>query len=293
MKSINDELNEVARSVDEYLSRVVSYKDSDLEKIYSSMRYSLLNVGKRIRPFIVISIAESLGGSRVDAMPFAAALEMIHTYSLIHDDLPCMDNDDFRRGKPSNHKAFGEDIALLAGDALLTGAFSIAANSGLPSEICVKAIECISQSAGADGMIGGQLLDLDAEVNPPSEDRLLKIYSLKTGALLRAAAKLGCLSAKITDEAVFEKADCYAKNIGIAFQIIDDILDVCGDEKTLGKPIGSDEKNGKKTFVSFHGIDEAKKIASEMTREAVSAISEFPNNKKLVELAELLLNRQV
>ena len=291
--SVKDELNRVARSVDEYLSKGVCCKDADLEKIYNSMRYSLLDAGKRIRPFLVISVAESLGGQAEDAMPFAAALEMIHTYSLIHDDLPCMDNDDFRRGKPSNHKAFGEDIALLAGDALLTGAFSVAASSYLPSDICVKAIACLSAAAGADGMIGGQLLDLEAEINLPDEERLRKIYSLKTGALLRAAAKLGCLAAKITDSAVFEKADRYARNIGTAFQIVDDVLDVCGDEKTLGKPIGSDEKNGKATFVSFHGIYEARKIASDMTKDAVLSISDFPNNEKLVELAYWLLNRQV
>ncbi len=292
LEFIKDELRITAGEVDAYLSRTVFSEDKDIERLYSSMRYSLLNAGKRIRPFIVLSVAQSLGGSKEDAMPFAAALEMIHTYSLIHDDLPCMDNDDFRRGKPSNHKVFGEDMALLAGDALLTGAFSVITKTSLSADVRIEAVKSLADAAGADGMIGGQVLDLDAEINAPSENRLRKIYAMKTGALLRVAARLGCLAAGVEDASVFDKADCYARNIGTAFQIIDDILDVCGDEKALGKPVGSDEKNGKITFVSFYSVEEATKIASDMTSEAIAAIANFPNNKKLIELAEFLLSRQ-
>ena len=287
----NAELTE--KEIEKIISSVAEKTEKGFEVLPDSMLYSANGGGKRIRPTLTIEFCKLFAGDVKAALPLAAAVELVHTYSLIHDDLPCMDNDDMRRGKPTNHKVFGEATALLAGDGLLTLAFSVICSSEeLSSEAKVKAVKMLADFAGANGMIGGQLLDLEAEITPPSEERLLKIYELKTGALLRAAAKLGCLAAKITDDAVLEKADCYAKNIGIAFQIIDDILDVCGDEKTLGKPIGSDEKNGKKTFVSFHGIDESKKIASEMTKEAISAISDFTNNEKLVELAEMLLNRQ-
>ena len=292
MEHIKKELKITAQNIDTYLSNNVFSDDRDLSVLYNSMRYSLLDAGKRIRPFIVLNVAESLGGDKEKAMPFAAAIEMVHTYSLIHDDLPCMDDDDFRRGKPSNHKAYGEDMALLAGDALLTKAFEMITLADLPSDICIQAVKCLSFAAGADGMIGGQVLDLEGERIRPDETKLNKIYSLKTGALLRSSAKLGCLAACVKDQATLEKADCYAKNIGMSFQIIDDILDKFGDEKALGKPVGRDEKNGKITYLSFHDCDEAMKIAKELTGTAINAISDFPKCDKLVELANFLLERK-
>ena len=292
LKNIQNELKITAQSIDTYLDNNVFSKDESLRVLYESMRYSLLDAGKRIRPFIVISMAQSLGADIEKAMPFAAAIEMIHTYSLIHDDLPCMDDDDMRRGKPSNHKAFGEDIALLAGDALLTLAFETVACADLPSDIRIQAVRCLSEAAGADGMIGGQVLDLEAEKISPDEARLNKIYSLKTGALLRASARLGCLAASVTDKAILDKADEYAKGIGTSFQIIDDLLDRYGDEKLLGKPVGSDEKNGKVTYLSFYDYSSAKSIAQSLTQSAIDAISDFPKNENLVELANFLLNRE-
>ena len=223
------DIKAVAEKVNDYLAQNVISKDSDLSLLYDSMRYSLLDSGKRIRPYIVISVARALGASDEAAIPFAAALEMIHTYSLIHDDLPCMDDDDFRRGRPSNHKAFGEDIALLAGDALLTKAFETVSFSCASCETKIEAIKVLSVAAGADGMIGGQLLDLDAEKNPPTIQALLKIYSMKTGALLRAAAQLGYLASENKSEEISHALGVYAANIGTSFQIVDDVLDKYGN----------------------------------------------------------------
>jgi geranylgeranyl pyrophosphate synthase len=290
---MKNDIKAVAEKVNDYLSQNVISKDSDLSLLYDSMRYSLLDSGKRIRPYIVISVARALGASDEAAIPFAAALEMIHTYSLIHDDLPCMDDDDFRRGRPSNHKAFGEDIALLAGDALLTKAFETVSFSCASSETKIEAIKALSVAAGADGMIGGQLLDLDAEKNPPSIQALLKIYSMKTGALLRAAAQLGYLASKNKSEEISHALDVYATNIGTSFQIVDDVLDKYGNAEDLGKPIGSDEKNGKVTFVSFYSREEALDIAAKMTHEAICAIKNLPQSDNLVKLAKYLLERNV
>ena len=290
---MKNDIKAVAEKVNDYLSQKVMSKDSDLSLLYDSMRYSLLDSGKRIRPYIVISVARALGASDDVAIPFAAALEMIHTYSLIHDDLPCMDDDDFRRGRPSNHKAFGEDIALLAGDALLTKAFETVSFSCASSETKIEAIKVLSVAAGADGMIGGQLLDLDAEKNPPSIQALLKIYSMKTGALLRAAAQLGYLASENRSEEISHALDVYATNIGTSFQIVDDVLDKYGNAEDLGKPIGSDEKNGKVTFVSFYSREEALNIAAKMTHEAICAIKNLPQSDNLVMLAKYLLERNV
>lgn len=265
-------------------------------ELYSSavnaMRYSLLSGGKRIRPILLLEFYSLFGGRAEGALNFAAAIEMIHTYSLIHDDLPCMDNDDMRRGKPSCHKAFGYDTALLAGDALLTHAFFAAANAAdIPPERVSRAISVLAQKAGIYGMVGGQVMDLDFEKNGANGEELTAMYIKKTSCLLEAAAMCGAVLAGADEETV-KKAEEYAENLGLAFQITDDILDCTADEKTLGKPIGSDKKNGKTTFVTLLGLDGAKQRAALLTKKAEDILNGFSGDTSyLKELTEYLLNR--
>lgn len=265
-------------------------------ELYSSavnaMRYSLLSGGKRIRPILLLEFYSLFGGRAEGALNFAAAIEMIHTYSLIHDDLPCMDNDDMRRGRPSCHKAFGYDTALLAGDALLTHAFFAAANAAdIPPERVSRAISVLAQKAGIYGMVGGQVMDLDFEKNGANGEELTAMYIKKTSCLLEAAAMCGAVLAGADEETV-KKAEEYAENLGLAFQITDDILDCTADEKTLGKPIGSDKKNGKTTFVTLLGLDGAKQKAALLTKKAEDILNGFSGDTSyLKELTEYLLNR--
>lgn len=265
-------------------------------ELYSSavnaMRYSLLSGGKRIRPILLLEFYSLFGGRAEGALNFAAAIEMIHTYSLIHDDLPCMDNDDMRRGRPSCHKAFGYDTALLAGDALLTHAFFAAANAAdIPPERVSRAISVLAQKAGIYGMVGGQVMDLDFEKNGANGEELTAMYIKKTSCLLEAAAMCGTVLAGADEETV-KKTEEYAENLGLAFQITDDILDCTADEKTLGKPIGSDKKNGKTTFVTLLGLDGAKQKAALLTKKAEDILNGFSGDTSyLNELTEYLLNR--
>jgi geranylgeranyl diphosphate synthase type II len=290
--SLENDIKNTADEINDYLKSVFSYDDEDFKIICDSVNYSLLNGGKRIRPFILISFCEMFGGKREKAIAFASALEMIHTYSLIHDDLPCMDDDDQRRGKPSNHKVYGEANALLAGDALLTEAFSVALKADLPAETLVLAIKTLSSAAGYEGMIGGQVMDMSPELLQKDVEKLKKMYSLKTGKLISAAAILGCLAANVRDEATLKSAERYAQKIGLAFQIVDDLLDKFGTEEDLGKPIGSDDKNDKTTFLLFASPEEARAYAKKLTEEAVSEIERYSGNEKLVSLAYLLLERK-
>lgn len=289
---LKNDIKNVADEVNSYLEKIFSYGDQDYKIICEAANYSILNGGKRIRPFILISFAEMLGAKKEKALPFAAALEMIHTYSLIHDDLPCMDNDDYRRGKPSNHKVYGEANALLAGDALLTEAFSVVIKADLPSDTLLRAVEVLSSSAGYKGMIGGQVMDMSPLLLREDIEKLKKMCALKTGKLISAAAILGCLSANVNDEAVLKSAECYAQNIGLAFQITDDLLDKYGTQQELGKPVGSDDKNDKTTFLTFMSPKDAQAYAKKLTEEAIEQIKDFKNNEKLVALAYLLLNRK-
>ena len=227
-------------------------------------------------------------------MPFAMAVEMIHTYSLIHDDLPCMDDDDMRRGKPSNHKVFGEAYALLAGDALLTNAFEIASsNEYADAKATVTAVKLIAKAAGDAGMIGGQFLDLEGEMIHLSLDQLLLLHNLKTGRMIELSAVLGCIAAGFGEKTKeFECVREYAKRIGLAFQVIDDVLDVEGDEKTVGKTLKSDAENQKTTFLSFFDVERAKRYAESLTVEAKMEISKIRGSETLCELAEYLLTRK-
>ncbi len=262
------------------------------KKVVDASRYSLLLGGKRIRPALVIEFCLISGGSTESAIDLAVALEMIHTYSLIHDDLPCMDNDDMRRGKPSCHIAFGEDIALLAGDTLLTKAFSVIVDCDLSAEQRIKAVGLLADYAGVNGMIGGQVLDLSFESSSPDAEQLTEMYSLKTAALLICAASLGFVSADKYTEENLKFAKEYGYNLGLAFQIIDDILDCTADEALLGKPVGSDEKNEKTTFVSLYGIEKARIIAKDMTEKALQVLDRIDGDTEVLKnLTEYLLKR--
>ena len=276
----------VDAALDEYL------KPSENEKIYDAMRYSIFAGGKRLRPIIMIMTAKMLGAEPETVMPFACAMEMIHTYSLIHDDLPSMDNDDLRRGKPTNHKVYGEAIAILAGDALLTKAFETAASynvSGVCKKSVLKAMAVLAQSAGADGMIAGQVIDIDSKNE--DEQLLKKLHSLKTGAIIRASGVIGAILAG-ADEKQIAAVDYFCRNIGIAFQIQDDILDVVSSEEELGKPIGSDAENGKSTYITLFGREKADEMAEDYTKKAIDSLNIFENNEELISLAEKLMKRR-
>ena len=255
-----------------------------------AMSYSLLSGGKRIRPVLVLETCRLFGGRIEAALPLACGLEMIHTYSLIHDDLPCMDDDDLRRGKPTNHKVFGEASAVLAGDGLLTAAFETVAGAELPPERVVRAVRVLASAAGPAGMVGGQVLDLLGEGHSLSREEIVQIETLKTGCLLEAAARLGAIAAGSTREQE-EAAAEYARGVGLAFQIRDDVLDVLGDETEFGKPIGSDAASGKATFVSLCGLDVCEALIAEHTRRAVAAVERFPNSGFLCDLARTLAGR--
>ena len=280
----------------ELLSYLPKVENENIQKLVSAMEYSLMAGGKRVRPMLVLEFAKLCGGSEEAAMPFACAIEMIHTYSLIHDDLPCMDNDDLRRGKPTNHKVYGEATALLAGNGLLTLAFETALSAKAIElngyEKCAQAAKVLALYEGANGMLGGQMIDLESEGKSVSVDHLKEMDNKKTGALMIAACKLGCISAGATKEQL-DAACSYADNIGLAFQIIDDILDITSSTETLGKPVGSDDENEKSTYAALLGIEECKKLSAELTENAVNALDIFENDtEKLRNFAYYLLNRK-
>lgn len=270
-----------------------AFENTENSVVLDAMNYSLKNGGKRIRPLLTLYFSELFGGDREAAIKLGCALEMIHTYSLIHDDLPCMDNDDMRRGKPSCHIAFGEANALLAGDALLTEAFFLATQSGIVPENANLAVKFLSEFAGVRGMVMGQVLDLQFENSEPNLDEIKKMYSLKTCALLKCACVLGYLTG---DKVNFEQIDkiCkYAENLGLAFQIKDDILDIISDSQTLGKPVGSDEKNNKPTFVRLYGLGKSKELVNSLTENAISILNSFNGqSEKIINLTLALAERK-
>mgnify|MGYP002731638813 CR=1 FL=1 len=263
--------------------------------VAEAMKYSLENGGKRIRPILVLEFCRLCGGSVEDALPFACAIEMIHTYSLIHDDLPCMDNDDMRRGKPSCHVKFKEHFALLAGDALLTHAFSFVLSSRCAQkepQRTLKALSILADGAGNLGMIAGQVIDLESEGKEISCDTLENMDKLKTGALIKASAAMGVVAAGGSEEQL-EKALLFASKLGHAFQVVDDILHLIGDVEALGKPIGSDAVSGKSTYVSLLGLEMSRIYAKKLTDEALSALEFFgEEGTYLKELSQKLLSRR-
>ena len=274
------------------LEKYLSVDEKRIPIIFDAMRYAVLGGGKRVRPFLAIEFCKLAGGKVEDVIPYACAIEMIHSYSLVHDDLPCMDNDDLRRGKPTTHKKFGYANALLAGDALLTYAFETAISGGNSPASKAAAVASLAKNAGAFGMCGGQQIDLYAEEHKIDFDELKYLHSLKTGALISCACELGCIAAEVDEDApLFKAAKEYAQSIGVTFQIIDDILDVVSDEATLGKPIGSDAEQGKTTYLSFMSIDEARARARELTDHAVEVLKPFDGSGALCEFAEYLCTR--
>ena len=274
----SDVLHQKADLINAYLDSNVSQKDNLQGIVYEAMRYSLLAGGKRIRPVLALAAGQVLGEQEARILPFACAIEMIHTYSLIHDDLPAMDDDDYRRGRYSCHKKFGEATAILAGDALLTMAFEIAAEGALALEDPkrgLRAIRHIALSAGTEGMIGGQIVDLDAETRAISESELRYLCERKTGALLRAPVLAAAAVAGAEETRSAALLLEYADTIGLAFQIKDDILDVEGDISVLGKATGSDAKDGKTTFVTLYGIQRSKTLLEDLTNRALAACDQL------------------
>ena len=289
IKTILSDYNKIIENaIDEFLPPA----ESNYKVLNEAMRYSLLLGGKRIRPALLLEFYKVCGGQGDNAVPFAVAIEMIHTYSLIHDDLPCMDNDDMRRGKLSNHKVFGEDIALLAGDGLLTHAFYTASKTdGIPAERVVKAINELAYFAGCYGMVGGQVIDLKSEGKSIDAALIEELNLLKTGGLLRASAKIGAILAGADNDKI-KAADNFSVNIGLAFQIVDDILDSCGDSSALGKPTGSDEKNGKSTFVALYGVEKCREMVTELTDNALVCLEAFEGDTEFLKgLAMYLAER--
>lgn len=260
--------------------------------LYEAMRYSLLAGGKRIRPVLTLEFCRQSCGDEKKALPMACAVEMIHTYSLIHDDLPCMDNDDLRRGKPTNHVVYGECTAVLAGDALQTAAFDAMLSADLDASAVVAATKVLANAAGADGMCGGQILDMEGEGKSLAINDINIIHSLKTAAMIKAACKIGVIAGGGTAEQL-KAADEYAECIGLAFQIRDDILDVTATTEEMGKTVGKDANSNKNTYAALLGIPECERIVAEMTEKAKAAVNgAFENTEFLCGLADMLADRK-
>lgn len=291
---IKEVLTDYAEMTERALDRYLPPTECLQKNVILAARHSLTAGGKRIRPALVMEFCRVCGGEPESALPVACAIEMMHTFSLIHDDLPCMDNDDMRRGKPSCHKAYGEATALLAGDALAIMPSQIIAQAAverkISTEAAVKIIALLNERAGIMGMIGGQVIDTENEGKKLPENILLEMYRMKTGALLEFCCRAGCIAAGAGADKQLA-AGTYALKMGLAFQIIDDILDVTADEKLLGKPVGSDSASGKYTYVTCVGIEKARQEAQRLTNEAIEQLGEFEGNEFLVGLTKMLLDR--
>ncbi|MCI8554458.1 MAG: polyprenyl synthetase family protein [Clostridiales bacterium] len=284
-QQLQEHWNRIEQALPEYLP---TGKDS----LSAAMRYACEAGGKRIRPVLTLEFCRLCGGDPAAALPFACAVEMLHSYSLVHDDLPCMDDSLLRRGKPSAHAAFGEAAALLAGDALLTAAFETIAGAEMEPAFVAGASLTLARAAGAGGMVGGQMLDLESEGKAIDLDTLEELQRGKTGALLTAACQLGCLAAGVTDVRL-EAAARFGSELGLSFQMVDDILDITSDRETLGKPTGSDQANEKATYVTLLGVEETRRRAASHTEEAEAALRTFGEEAKtLCRLAQALLQRE-
>ena len=289
------ELEAKVTSINERIYAFLPKEEGYQKTIFEAMRYSILAGGKRLRPMLMEETYKLFGGTGKIIEPFMAAIEMIHTYSLVHDDLPAMDNDEYRRGKKTTHKVYGEAMAILAGDALLNYAFETAFHA---FELCPqdslkigKALQVLGKKAGIHGMIGGQVIDVKETGKQIDREILDTIYELKTSALIEASMMVGAILAGATDEEL-EKVEQMASNIGIAFQVQDDILDVTSTEEVLGKPIHSDEKNEKTTYVTLYGIEKASAVVEERSKEAIALLHELPGeNDYLEELIIKLIHR--
>ncbi len=286
-------------TLESYRERIESFlqtclkDDSIPERLQSAMEYSLFAGGKRIRPILCLIWAELVSGAREHPLGFACSLECIHTYSLVHDDLPAMDDDDLRRGQPSNHIKYGQALAILAGDGLLTEAFSLMLSHDRHPERTLQAAAEVARAAGPRGMVGGQVLDILMTGKGQGDLEMLKsMHSLKTGALLRASCLSGAMLAG-ADQDDLSQADQYGTAIGLAFQIADDILDITGEEQAIGKPVGSDESRGKLTYPSLLGLDESKALGFRMVEQATTALEKYsgPQSQFLADLARYIMER--
>lgn len=285
---------EARRVTDARLKELLPAETAYPEVIHQAMAYSVFAGGKRFRPMLCLAACEAVCGSWQPALDAACAMECIHTYSLIHDDLPGMDDDDYRRGKLTNHKVFGEGMAILAGDALLTYAFEILADLAdeTNSRQVVRIIQEVSRASGTTGMVGGQVVDILSEQTKPTAELLQYIHNHKTGALIVASTRMGAILGG-ADEVQLEALTRYARNLGLAFQITDDILDVVGDARKIGKPVGSDEKNEKATFPALFGLEQSRTMAADAVQAAVDALAPFgAAGATLAQLARYLLSRE-
>ncbi len=278
---IHQYLDQQRQRIDQFLEKCLPDTLSDPEKLYESMRYSLLAGGKRVRPILTIASAQALGYDQDTVLPFAASLEFIHTYSLIHDDLPAMDDDDYRRGHPTNHKVYGDGMAILAGDGLLTMAFELCSqhedkNGFTPSQQ-LSIVRELAYGSGHQGMVGGQVMDIQAENQEVDLVHLQKIHSHKTGQLIRAAVRIGGIVGGASPNQM-QSLTGYAEDIGLAFQIADDVLNMVGTREELGKDAGTDEQRGKQTYPSFFGIDGSRKLAYECVERAVNRLESFDHH---------------
>ncbi len=287
-------ISDGATLINSELEKKYTDKSAILGGLQEAQRYSLLRGGKRIRPVLCLETCRAFGGDVNSALPFALALEMVHNYSLIHDDLPCMDNDDFRRGMPTTHKVYGEAVAVLAGDGLLTDAFlECAMNPYVSGDCAAVAVSILSACSGSHGMIKGQAMDMFGEGRELTLEQLIELHDGKTGALIRASVQLGAIAAGImpNSETMNDLSE-YAGLVGLAFQIIDDVLDVTSSSDVLGKPIGSDREQNKTTFMKFFTPEEALKRAEDCTERAVDVIEKYEGCCGLAEIARYLCNRQ-
>lgn len=287
---LDEQTREYQFFLEDYLKKWLrSFREEPQKKLYEAMEYSLMAGGKRLRPIFVFDFCRMCCGDWKKAVPFAASLEMIHTYSLIHDDLPCMDNDDYRRGRPTNHKVFGEAVAFLAGDALLTDAFGMLTTADLPAQNIVNAVRILADCAGSRGMVGGQTLDMQSEERLCTDREVLDIQSRKTGALIRAACVLGVIAGNGTPEQI-QAAGNFADALGLAFQIRDDVLDVIGNAEELGKAVHADEC--KNTFVRLYGLEKCEELVQHYTGKAIELLTAFPDNGYMTALSQSLTGRR-
>lgn len=287
---LKEKINYIETLLNEYMPKEEGYQQT----VIQAMNYSLKAGGKRLRPILTLESCKIVGGKEEDAIPFAVAIEMIHTYSLIHDDLPALDNDDLRRGKPTNHKVFGEAMATLAGDALLNHAFEIMLSSSIDKKDAnkyLKAINEVAKHAGIYGMIGGQVVDVESENKIIGKDKLDFIHLNKTAAMIIGCMRAGAIIGGASEEEL-EKVTKYGKNIGLSFQIVDDILDITGDEAKLGKPIGSDIENSKSTYPSLLGLEKSRQIARQLIDEGKSSIDDLSSEIDFLnQLGDYIISR--
>ena len=289
--TVSERMQEYKQQVEAYLDGAFVQPDAPYETLLKAMRYSLLAGGKRLRPALVLEFCRVCGGDVTAAMPVACGVEMLHTYSLIHDDLPCMDNDELRRGKPTNHVVFGEFTATLAGDALQAEAFVSVLSANLPDKALARCARALAEAAGANGICGGQQLDMDGEGKALTEQQLMEIHARKTAALIRGACLMGVYAADGTAEQERAAVE-YANALGLAFQIRDDMLDVLSTAEELGKTIGSDAEEGKTTFMTLYGAEECERRVLALTEQAKQAVSVFEESEFLAALADSMAVRR-